>query len=168
MGIVIRKAVEQDAAILGALNADVQAVHAAALPWLFKPAGPEAFPPARVRDILADPDNVIFIAETGGDAAGYAWAQIQERPETPWTYAHDVMYLHHLSVKPACRRRGIGHALVDAVRAAAADAGITRVALDVWTFNEDARAFFRRCGFAAYNERLWTPDPPHQFAKGES
>jgi hypothetical protein len=26
--------------------------------------------------------------------------------------------------------------------------------LDVWTFNEDARAFFRSNGFNPYNERL--------------
>jgi hypothetical protein len=27
--------------------------------------------------------------------------------------------------------------------------------LDVWTFNEDARTFFRSNGFNPYNERLW-------------
>jgi ribosomal protein S18 acetylase RimI-like enzyme len=155
MAIVIRKAVEQDAATLGALNADVQAIHAAALPWLFKPAGPDAFAPAMVRDILSQPGNLVFIAEVDGSAAGYAYAEIQERPETPWSYAHDIIYLHHISVRPAYRRQGVGSALIEAVRAAAAGTGVKLVALDVWTFNEEARAFFRRRGFAAYNERLW-------------
>ncbi len=163
MAILIRKAIEQDAGVLGALNADVQALHAAAMPWLFKPPGPDTFPPAAVKELMAEPENLIFIAEVDGTAAGYAHAQIEERPETPFIHAHDMLYLHHISVSPPYRRRGVGRALIEAVRAAATDAGIALVALDVWTFNEEARAFFRGCGFAPYNERLWsaeTPDRP--------
>jgi ribosomal protein S18 acetylase RimI-like enzyme len=44
---------------------------------------------------------------------------------------------------------------MDAVRSAASERGIALVALDVWAFNEEARAFFRRHGFTPYNERLW-------------
>jgi len=156
MAIHIRKAVEQDAATLAALNADVQAIHAAAMPWLFKPPGPDTFAPAMVRDLLAQPENLVFIAEVDGSAAGYAYAEIQERPETPLSYARDMIYLHHISVRPTHRGHGVGSALIEAVRAAAAENGIKLVALDVWTFNEEARAFFRRCGFVAYNERLWS------------
>jgi ribosomal protein S18 acetylase RimI-like enzyme len=32
---------------------------------------------------------------------------------------------------------------------------IDLVTLDVWTFNEEARAFFRRHGFTPFGERLW-------------
>src|SRR5512145_1526964 len=35
--IRIRRATARDAAVLSMLNADVQAIHAAALPWWFKP-----------------------------------------------------------------------------------------------------------------------------------
>ncbi len=66
-----------------------------------------------------------------------------------------MVYLHHISVRPACSRKGVGEALIGAWRAAASELGITLLALDVWTFNEDARRFFRRHGFTAYNERLW-------------
>jgi ribosomal protein S18 acetylase RimI-like enzyme len=73
-----------------------------------------------------------------------------------------MIYFHHISVRPAHRRRGVGSALVGEVRAAATDAGIALVALDVWTFNAEAGAFFRRHGFAAYNERLWNLAPADQ------
>jgi ribosomal protein S18 acetylase RimI-like enzyme len=66
-----------------------------------------------------------------------------------------MVYLHHISVRSAFRRRGIGGALLENVRAAGRDVGIALLALDVWSFNEEARAFFRRHGFAPYNERLW-------------
>ena len=74
MAILIRSATEQDADTLTSLNADVQAVHAAALPWHFKPPGPDTFPRTAVADVLAQPDNVVFIAEIDGNAAGYAYA----------------------------------------------------------------------------------------------
>jgi ribosomal protein S18 acetylase RimI-like enzyme len=160
MGLIIRKALEQDAATLRALNADVQALHAGAMPWLFKPPGPDSFSTAAVQDLLAEPDNLFFIAEVDGTAAGYAYAQIMELPETPFIYAHNRIYLHHISVKPDYRRHGVGSALIGAVREAAAETGIKLIALDVWTFNEEARAFFRRHGFAAYNERLWSLRAP--------
>jgi ribosomal protein S18 acetylase RimI-like enzyme len=156
MAIVIRKAVEQDAATLGALNADVQDIHAAALPWLFKPSGPDTLPPWEAKVLLWQPENLIFIAEVDGTAAGYAYAEIQELQETTFQHAHDRVYLHHISVRPAHRRHGVGSALMGAVRDAATDAGITAIVLDVWTFNEEARAFFRRRGFAAYSEKLWS------------
>jgi diamine N-acetyltransferase len=155
MAILIRKAVEQDAAVLASLNADVQGLHAAVMPWFFKPPGPDTLPPEAVAAMLAPPENLVFIAEVDGVSAGYAYAEIVRRPETPFHYAYDMVYLHHISVRPAHRRHGVGSALIDAVRAAATDAGIGQVALDVWTFNEAARAFFRRHGFAAHNERMW-------------
>ena len=155
MAILIRRALGQDAGTLASLNADVQAIHAAAMPWQFKPPGPDTFPPAAVAALLAQPENLVFIADFDGTAAGYAYAEIVRRPETPFSYALDMVYLHHISVRPAHRRRGVGGALIGAVRAAAIDVNITLVALDVWTFNEEARAFFRRHGFVAYNERLW-------------
>jgi ribosomal protein S18 acetylase RimI-like enzyme len=156
MAMLIRKATEQDADVLRALNADVQAIHAAALPWLFKPPGLDTLASWDVKPLLTEPENLVFIAEVDGVAAGYAYAQIQERRETPFTYAYDMMYLHHLSVRPSHRRHGVGSALIGAVREAAAEAGVTLVALDVWLFNDEARAFFRRHGFAACHERMWS------------
>jgi GNAT superfamily N-acetyltransferase len=66
-------------------------------------------------------------------------------------------------VRPAHRRRGVGAALIAAVRAEAASRNVALLGLDVWSFNADARAFFQSQGFAPYNERLvhipakWTP-----------
>jgi ribosomal protein S18 acetylase RimI-like enzyme len=155
MATLIRKAGERDADALASLNADVQQLHAAALPWLFKPAGPETFAPADIAALLERPDNLFFIAEVDGAAAGYAYAQIVHRPETSFHYAHDLVHLHHISVRPAHRRHGVGAGLLAAVRAAASENGIALVTIDVWTFNDTARAFFRRHGFVPNTERLW-------------
>jgi ribosomal protein S18 acetylase RimI-like enzyme len=155
MTLVVRRATNADADLISALNADVQALHAAALPWWFKPAGPESFPPQAAAAIIANPANLVFMAEVDAVPGGYAYAEVVSRPETPWRYAYEMVYLHHIGVRAERRRQGVGAALLDAVRAVAESRGIDLVTLDTWTFNEEARAFFRRQGFAPYNERLW-------------
>jgi len=155
MTIEVRRAVTADAEAISALNADVQASHAAALPWRFKAPGPGTFPPTEVAALLTNPGRLVFIADFDATPASYAYAEVIRRPETSSQYANEMVYLHHISVRSEFRRRGIGGALLEAVRAAGRDMGITLLALDVWSFNEEARAFFRRHGFAPYNERLW-------------
>jgi ribosomal protein S18 acetylase RimI-like enzyme len=71
-----------------------------------------------------------------------------------------MIHLHHVSVKPEHRRHGVGSALLDAVRHSASSLGITLLTVEVWSFNEAARAFFRRQGSEQYIERLWWRSNP--------
>ena len=151
----IRRATAADAEAMASLNAHVQALHAEALPWRFKPPGPAAFPPAAAAVLIAKPDNIIFVAEVAAATVGYVYAEVLRRAETPFAYAHETVYIHHISVAPDFRERDIGEALLDAVRAEAATLKIELITLDVWSFNASARSFFRRNGFRIYNERLW-------------
>lgn len=155
MPIAIRQATTADAQIVSSLNSAVQAIHSSALPWRFKPPSSETFPPTAAAVLLAQPSNVVLIAEVDSLAVGYAYAEVIHRAETSFCYAYDMMYLHHISVQPAHRKTGLGRALLDAVRSAANERGIDLLTLDVWAFNEEARSFFRRQGFTSYNERLW-------------
>ena len=155
MEIVIVPVTEADADVVSALNREVQGVHAAALPRFFKLPGPESFPASDVRALLAKPENIVLLARLAPEPAGYVYAEIVRRPQTSLRYAHAMIYLHHISVAAACRKRGVGRALFEAVRQIGAQHGISTLALDVWLFNEPARRFFRRCGLTPYNERLW-------------
>jgi diamine N-acetyltransferase len=154
MTVVVRRATVDDAALIASLNADVQAIHVAAMPAHFKPASAGAFSRSEIVDLLTDRQNLVFIADIEDQAAGYAYAQIIRRPETSLVYAYDMIYIHHISVRPACRRRGVGSAMIAALRAAGRDLDIGRLALDVWLFNDAARAFFRRHGFTPQHERV--------------
>ena len=152
MSITVRRATSADAALLSALNAEVQAIHAAALPTWFKPPESQAFPPGQVDN----PNSLVFVAEVGAEPAGYVYASVSRHAETPWRLAYEMIYLHQIGVRAAHRRRGVGAALVAAVRAEAASRNVALLGLDVWSFNADARAFFQRQGFAPYNERMWS------------
>jgi GNAT superfamily N-acetyltransferase len=156
MSIEIRRATSGDAVAVSALNDHVQSLHASAIPWRFKsPAAGDAAS-SFARDLVADPDAIVLLALLGAQACGYAYAAVNRRGETPLTNAYECVYLHHLSVFPSVRGRGIGSALLAAVRTIAAAYGIARMELDVWTFNEPARTFFSKRGFAVYNERMWS------------
>ena len=156
MTVEVRRAISSDADVIAALNAEVQDLHASALPWWFKPAGPQTFPPEQAAALLAMPSSIVFLAKRDAMAVGYAYAEVVSQPETAWRHAQAIVYVHQIGVRAEQRRQGIGTALLAAIRAEAERLGITTVALDVWTFNESARAFFRRQGFAPYNERLWS------------
>jgi ribosomal protein S18 acetylase RimI-like enzyme len=152
---LIRRATRADAEAVSSLNAVVQSLHAEALAFRFKPPGPATFPPAEAAALIGKPETIMFVAEMDGLPVGYVYAEHMQRPETPFTYAHELIYIHHISVKPEFRAKDMGEALLDAVRAAAAERKIELITLDVWSFNASARSFFRRNGFRIYNERLW-------------
>ena len=59
-----------------------------------------------------------------------------------------------LSVRPAFQRQGYGEALLDAMLAIFRAAGIARIELSVWAFNESARRFYERRGFATTQYRM--------------
>ena len=120
----------------------------------FKPPGPQAFPPDAAAALLGNPYNLVLVAEIDAAPVGYVYAGVTRHAETPWRWAYDMVYVHQIGVRAAHRRRGVGAALIAAVRAEAASRNVALLALDVWSFNADARAFFQRQGFAPYNERM--------------
>src|SRR5271154_103691 len=108
MNVTVRRATADDAELIAALNVDVQAIHAAALPLRFKSASAESFDRAEPLDLLTDHQNLVFIADVEGQPAGYSYAEIIRRPETSLVYAYEMIYIHHISVRPAHRRCGGG------------------------------------------------------------
>jgi ribosomal protein S18 acetylase RimI-like enzyme len=155
MSIAVRRATTKDAALIATLIADVQALHAAALPRFFKPADKISYA-ADAAEVLANPERLIFIAYVADEPAGFIHAQMIHQAETSLICAQHTLYIHTISVRPNYRRRGVGSALMAAVRAAGKSMRIERLVLDVWTFNEAARAFFRRQGLTACCERYVT------------
>jgi diamine N-acetyltransferase len=151
----IRPAAKSDAELISRLNRDVQKLHADALPRFFKPVSPEVFPPSAILEWLSDANTIIFIAEVDEAPVGYIYAELWEQPENSWRYAPRTVYIHHISVMPQYQSQGIGKELMDAVKGCAREKGVSTLALDVWSFNAKAHAFFASQGFTNYNERMW-------------
>jgi ribosomal protein S18 acetylase RimI-like enzyme len=155
MPVEIRAATPEDASTIAVLNADVQQMHADAHPWRFKPAGPQTFTEEDAKDLLTHPGYFAFLAFDEGAPIGYLVAEIVYRPETARQFAHELTYIHEISVRPGARRKGVGRSLLDAAKAHGRSLGIPVLALDVWSFNECALHFFQKNGLVPLTVRLW-------------
>lgn len=156
--MILRDASPSDHPAILDLAVQVQALHAAGRPDLFR-APDRGDLGAFVHGILEGEDIVLVAEDAGAEDAraegpgagpsviGYIYAQHLERPQNAFQLASSSLYVHHIAVDGGARHRGVGAALLDAVarraRAVAADA----VRLDSWAFNEDAHGFFRAQGF---------------------
>jgi GNAT superfamily N-acetyltransferase len=58
-----------------------------------------------------------------------------------------LLNIHDFSVRPGYRGRGVGRALMEAVKQKASDLGCCRVTLEVQSHNDTARRLYERSGF---------------------
>jgi GNAT superfamily N-acetyltransferase len=92
---------------------DVQRLHAGNLPNFFKMPQSEDFAVAFFEEMLADPKNSLFLAEESGQALGYVFCKLMERPETPFTFALRYLLVDQISVRPTVQGKGVGAALIE-------------------------------------------------------
>ena len=154
----MRAAAAADLPAVAALACEAQALHEAALPALYQP--PEAAAAAIAADLARvreTPGARLLVAEADGAVVGYAHVEEQRAPASPYARASAALHLVAMVVDPARRSRGVGRALLGAVRGEARARGLDRVTLDVYAFNERARAFYEREGFAPLRARLAGP-----------
>jgi ribosomal protein S18 acetylase RimI-like enzyme len=167
MTVTIRNAVDADLDPLIGLNAQVQELHAQVYPAGFKSLTDEG----EVRDFLASvirrTDHTILLAQADGAVVGYAWIEIQDRPQKPFTWAKKRVFLHHICVDSRHRRLGVGSALITQVEERALAAGIGELALDMWSLNDPAKGFFKSCGLETYRLFLRKQTVPGGKVQGE-
>jgi ribosomal protein S18 acetylase RimI-like enzyme len=152
--IIIRSATNDDAESLAILNHEVQELHARARPRFFKRDIDEAEVIAFFEEACAQPENHIYIAETGEQPVGYIYCELVNRHTDPFTNALRYITIHHIVVKQSFRGQGIGSQLIQAAIDLARDEDILDVILEVWSFNEKARRFFVSQGFKMFNQRM--------------
>jgi ribosomal protein S18 acetylase RimI-like enzyme len=155
MPVEIRTATPEDAGTIAELNVDVQQIHADAHPWRFKPPGPYTYTEKDAQDLLGNPGYFAFLAFDEGVPTGYLVAEIAYRPETARQFAHELIYIHEIGVRPGARRKGIGGLLLDAAKEHAQSLQIPLLTLDTWSFNEDALRFFQKNGLVPVSVRFW-------------
>jgi GNAT superfamily N-acetyltransferase len=108
MTIVVRIAAEADLDTLVRLNQVVQSVHAELYPDDFRATADAD----GLKSLLGPRLANIAIAEVDGFPVGYAWLEEQTRPANPFSLQSRCLFVHHLSVLPDSRRRGVAAALM--------------------------------------------------------
>jgi ribosomal protein S18 acetylase RimI-like enzyme len=147
MAVNVRNASVTDLGVIIWLNQVVQNLHAALYPEDFKEVADPSAVGVFFAGRLTDPNCALGIAEADGVPVGYVWFELQVRPETPFTPSRRRIYVHHVSVAPEARRRGIATALFHFVEQRAASENIREIALHAWAANLDAQHFFGSLGF---------------------
>ena len=144
--MVIQNAAVEDIPALLDLLRQVGQVHHRGRPDLFRPDA-QKYDEIALEALLRRPDRPIFVAREGASVLGYAFCVHKETAGDPVLTDRRTLYIDDLCVDAAHRRRGVGTALLAHVRAYARERGFDDVTLNVWAFNEDARAFYAAQGF---------------------
>ena len=150
----VRLAETGDIEELVRLNGIVQALHARLHPELFKTQADPSELARLFSERIANALHVIAVYRDGDETKGYVWFELQDAPETAFTYSSKRIYIHHLSVTCSAQRQGIGRQLLDWVEAYAASRGIRQILVDHWAANAAADAFFSRSGYAPLRKIL--------------
>ena len=109
--------------------------HLAALAEIEKACFHAPWSAAMLREELGK--GIFLVAEQDGAAVGYVGYQT----------VLDEGYITNVAVSPDCRRQGIGRALVAALKARAAQAGLAFVTLEARASNAPAIALYEGAGF---------------------
>ena len=144
---VVRPARQGDHPQLCELFDELDALHRAARPDIFrKPAGD-----ARSRDdiasLVAGEGGTILVADAGDRLLGVAVALLRHPLSHPLLVARKIVEIDNVVVRDGYQRRGIGRRLVAACVDWARQRGADDVEIAVHHFNVEAAAFYAALGF---------------------
>jgi diamine N-acetyltransferase len=138
---------------LAALNREVQDLHVSLEPGKFRrPAVDEVR--TWLGKVLEDARFRILMATDEDRPCGYILLRIAEFPGNVFQAARKYLYVDQIAVRGDRRGRGIGTVLIEAAIRTAAELGLGRIELDVWSANRAARRFFASRGFSTSCERM--------------
>ena len=150
---MIRFARKEDYEAINALRAPVCALHSNGYPALFKPVFAKDHQ-ERVLKMIENPEQEVFVAEESGVLLGFAMVEYIKREETNSIYAVHEARIVEIGVDETSQGKGIGTALIQAVKDAAKVRGCRSVQLDVWEFNKSALRFYEKLGFVTLRRKM--------------
>ena len=142
---MIRKANPEDAGKINEILYQVQEIHAAGRPDIFR-AGNKKYTDEQLAELILNDQYRIFVYEEDGEILGYTICIIQETQETFQLYYRKTLYIDDLCIEAAARGKGAGKALYEHVLEEARKLNCNSVTLNVWALNEPATAFYEKLG----------------------
>lgn len=143
MEFLIRNAEEKDWAAVTALMSQVQEMHVAWRPDIYKP-NPEMIPQAVFAKILES--GTCYVAQAGEQVVGVMLVAFCHSGNASHV-ERDVLYIDSMAVEEGYRGRGIGHAFFETARQLCREKGMQSIELQVLAENQAACAMYRSCGF---------------------
>ncbi len=151
--VTVRFAQEQDLSRVNELRRQVNDLHVAGKPEIFKPGFSD-----ELRDHLytvwKDPDKAVVVAVIEGRVCGFGILNHIVRPENPFMFERDFLDIDEFCVDEGFRRRGAASAMIRFIAAFAREKGYHRLELNMWEFNREALAFYQTLGFTTYRRYM--------------
>ena len=142
----VRMAEEKDIPRIHELLSQVAMVHHRGRPDLFK-YGQRKYTDEQLLEILHDLKRPIFAGVDENDCLqGYAFCIFQQHLNDNILTDIKTLYIDDLCVDEAKRGEHIGRTIYDAVLEFAREQDCYNVTLNVWSCNESAMRFYKKCG----------------------
>lgn len=154
--MTIRPAIRADYQALVPIAQEILAMHAGALPSIFRSEG-DPLDESYFLDLIAGGAGAVYVAEIDGSIVGFATLAIRRAPAYGMLVARTTATLENFVVRETYRGAGAGHALFQACVAWSQSHGADSLDLLVWEFNKYARAFYERRGMATLNRTMTLP-----------
>ena len=149
----IRFAKQEDLNAVNALRKQVNDLHVAGKPEVFKPGFNQVLRDY-IHAIWDDPQKEIVVCDLDGSVCGFAILNHIIRPENPFMHERNYLDIDEFCVDQAHRRNGIGAAMIAFIKAYAKEQGFSRIELNMWEFNQDALLFYQAEGFQTYRRYM--------------
>lgn len=146
--MLIRKMEPKDFDTVHRLMEQLHGLHVQNRPDVYRDADP--LDENEFAAFLEDMGKIGLVAEIDGTVAGFCDA-VMKQPQNPLMQPVRTAYLDDICVDEACRHRGVGKALMQAMEKAAREAGAETLLLTVWSFNHAAAAFYEATGMSPRN-----------------
>lgn len=149
----VREAKIEDIPRLIALNEIVHRIHVEAMPEKFRGDASDEEMINVFRDRIEQENSYFAVAENEA-VFGFLDAEFRQIEESWCLKPRQVCYLRGIVVESESRQQGVGRRLFESLKNEAELRGITEIELDVFAFNNDAKAAFESFGFEPVAHRM--------------
>jgi len=153
MAIYTRLATPHDYPAIAAIGQESQNIHAHAHPETFNQDTP-GFTEDHIRTLIEGEHTAVYVAEENERIVGYALLNERLLSYLDIFKPQTIAEISDIAVADGMRSKGIGYHLFEAARAWAKSKGAKRLELNVWEFNDNARAFYERQGMRTLHRTM--------------
>lgn len=105
-------------------------------------------------ELLEHEQSTVLIAREENKIIGFAVISIEASPDFPSLVHRKFAYIHDFGVDQSEKRKGIGSLLFEACLKWAKEMNVNEVELNVWEFNEEAIAFYKKHSMKTISRKM--------------
>lgn len=105
-------------------------------------------------ELLEQEHSTVLVAQEESKIIGFAVISIEGSPDYPSLVQRKFAYIHDFGVDQSSKLQGIGSLLFEACLKWAKERNVNEVELNVWEFNEEAIAFYRKHSMKTISRKM--------------